>query len=207
MSSDSTYNPYTPTYTTESGSAGAKGPLRGFVKVVCIFFIILGALGLLHTIQAVVGLSMNFIMESTPEQKAMNGLNIFPGAIIVTILFVLINFCVSICLILGGVMGLKQKLKGAKLIRSTAGFMVVFKIVETVYGTVAGYLLFGPIKEQMIKQMQADPNGPKIDMGFIFDIGMYVGLAFVVLMGLAMFLFYLFAFLKFNKQQTLAQFS
>ncbi len=205
MSLDPTYNPYTPTYSVESPVA--KGPLKGFAKVVCIFFIILGALGLLQSMQAAVGLSMALLMESTPEQKAMNGLNAFPGALIVTILFSFINFVVSICLIAGGVMGLKQKLLGAKLIRFTSGFMVVFKVVETVYGVVAGYFVFGPIKEQMMKQMQADPNAPKIDMGFIFEIGMYIGLAFVVLMGLAMFLFYLFAFLNFGKQQTLSQFS
>ena len=207
MSSDSTYNPYTPTSTNESDSTGAKGPLRGFPKVVCIFFIILGALGLLQSVQAFVGLAMGLFMEMTPEQKAINGLNLFPGASIVAILFALINFGVSICLIIAGVMGLKQKILGASLIRWTSGFMVVFKVLETAYGTIAGYLLFGPIKEQAIKQMQADPNGPKIDMSFIFDIGMYVGLGFVVVLGFVLFLFYLFAFLSFSKQKTLSFFS
>lgn len=207
MSSDSSYNPYTPSYPVESSSAGVKGPLRGFVKVVCIFFIILGALGLLQTLQSVLGIAMTLLMESTPEQQAMNGLNAFPGAMIATILFALVNFAVSVCLLAGGVMGLKQMMRGAKLIRFTSGFMVVFKVVETIYGVVAASFMMGPIKEQMAKQMQADPNTAKVDIGAFIEIGMYVGMAFVVVLGLAMFLFYLFTFLKFSKQETLSQFS
>jgi hypothetical protein len=207
MSLDSNYNPYTPSYSAEPNTAVAKGPLKGFAKVACIFFIILGALGLLQTMQSILGISMALLMESTPEQQAMNGLNAFPGAMIATILFAFINFAVSVCLLIGGITGLKQKMLGAKLIRFTSGFMVVFKVVETVYGVVAASFMMGPIKEQVTQQMQADPNGPKIDMGSFIEIGMYVGMAFVVLMGLAMLLFYLFTFLKFSKQQTLSQFS
>ncbi len=207
MSSDSTFNPYTPSYSAEPGSNAAKGPLKGFVKVACIFFIILGALGLLQTMQSILGIAMTLFMESTPEQQAMNGMNAFPGAMIATILFAFVNFAASICLLIGGVMGLKQKRIGAQLIRFTSGFMVVFKIVETIYGVVAASFLLGPMKEQVTKQMQADPNAPQIDIGMFVEIGVYVGMAFVVLMGLAMLLFYLFTFLKFSKQQTLSQFS
>ena len=207
MSLDANYNPYTPTAVPDSVQGGVKGPLKGFAKVVCIFFIILGALGLLQAMQAAVGLTIMLAMESSPEQKAINGMNLFPGQMVITILFALINFAASICLLVGGVMGLKQKMTGAKLIRFTSAFMVVFKIAETVYGVIAGLWTMGAVKEQVIKQMRADPNAPQIDMGAILDIGMYIGLAFVVVMGLAMMLFYLFAFLNFSKQQTLSQFS
>ena len=103
-------------------------------------------------------------------------------------------------------MGLQQKRLGANLIRFVSGFMLFFKVAETVYGCVVGYLSIGPIKEQTIKQMPAQPaNGP--DMGMFIEIGMFVGLGIAVLFGLIMFIFYLFSFLSFSKQETLSQFS
>ncbi len=210
MSMDPAYNPYTPntpTFSDDRGAGAGKSPLKGFVKVVCIFFIVLGALGLLHTLQAIIGISMAIFMDSSGEAKAMNGMNLYPGAIVVTILFAFINFVVSVCEIMAGVMGLQQKRLGANLIRSTSAFMLVFKIVETIYGVVVGYMAFGPLKEQMTKQMQSDPNAAKIDMGFFLDIGLVIGLGIAILMGLTMFFFYLFAFLSFSKKETLSQFS
>ena len=202
MSTDSTYNPYTPISTPDQSRPGGKLPLRGFVKVVCIFFIVLGALGLLQTLQSIVGIGM--VLSAGEEQ--FNPMNIFPGAMLVTILIGLVNFAVSVCEIAGGVMGLQQKRLGANLIRFVSGFMLFFKVAETVYGCVVGYLSIGPIKEQTIKQMPAQPaNGP--DMGMFIEIGMFVGLGIAVLFGLIMFIFYLFSFLSFSKQETLSQFS
>ena len=202
MSTDSTYNPYTPVSTQDQSRPGGKMQLRGFVKVVCIFFIVLGALGLLQTLQSIVGIAMVLFAD----EKQFNPMDIFPGAMLVTILIGLVNFAVSVCEIAGGVMGLQQKRLGANLIRSVSGFMLIFKVAETAYGCVVGYLSIGSIKEQTMKQMPAQPaNAP--DMGMIIDIGMYVGLGIAVLFGLVMFFFYLFSFLSFSKQETLSQFS
>ena len=202
MSTDSTYNPYTPVSTQDQSRPGGKMQLRGFVKVVCIFFIVLGALGLLQTLQSIVGIAIVLFAD----EKQFNPMKIFPGAMLVTILIGLVNFAVSVCEIAGGVMGLQQKRLGANLIRSVSGFMLIFKVAETAYGCVVGYLSIGPIKEQTMKQMPAQPaNAP--DMGMIIDIGMYVGLGIAVLFGLVMFFFYLFSFLSFSKQETLSQFS
>ncbi len=207
MSMDPTYNPYAPKFADDLGEPGVKAPLKGFVKVVCIFFIILGALGLLQTLQAIIGITMAIFMESSSDANAMPAMNPYPGAMVITILLAFINFAVSVCEIMAGVMGLQQKRLGANLIRYTSAFMMIFKVIETVNGCVVGLSTFGQVKEQTMKQMQADPNSPPIDMGFILDIGLYVGLGFVVLIGLVMFVFYLFAFLSFSKQQTLSQFS
>lgn len=202
MSTDSTYNPYTPISTPDQSRPGGKMQLRGFVKVVCIFFIVLGALGLLQTLQSIVGIAIVLFAD----EKQFNPMKIFPGAMLVTILIGLVNFAVSVCEIAGGVMGLQQKRLGANLIRSVSGFMLIFKVAETAYGCVVGYLSIGSIKEQTMKQMPAQPaNAP--DMGMIIDIGMYVGLGIAVLFGLVMFFFYLFSFLSFSKQETLSQFS
>ena len=202
MSTDSTYNPYTPVSSMDqTRPPGGRMPLRGFVKVVCIFFIVLGALGLLQALQSIVGMAMVL-----SDETQFNPMNIFPGAMLVTILIGLINFAVSVCEIAGGVMGLQQKRLGANLIRSVSGFMLFFKFAETVYGCVIGYMSIGPIKEQTMKQMPPQPaNGP--DMGMFIEIGMYVGIGFAVLFGLVMFFFYLFSFLSFSKQETLSQFS
>jgi len=202
MSAVPNYNPYTPASPIELGGEGANGPLKGLVKVVCIFFIILGALGLLMTVQNMVGMAIIFSMD----EKQFNPMKIFPGAMAIAILIGLINFVVSICLLMGGVLGLQKKRIGATVIRLVSAFMLVFKVVETAYGCVVNYLSIGPTVEQTLKQMpQQPPNGP--DMGMLIQIGMFVGIGFTVLIGLVMFFFYLFAFLSYSKQQTLSQFS
>jgi hypothetical protein len=96
---------------------------------------------------------------------------------------------------------------GAKMIRMISGFMLIFKVVETSVAVAQGYLSFPMVKEKIAKDLAANPNQPQVDVMMFMDIGMYVGLAFVGLIGLGMFLFYLFTFLNFGKQKTLEQFS
>lgn len=202
MSMDSAYNPYTPTLADDRGHVGIQGPLKGFVKVVCIFFIVLGALGLLQTLQFIAG--MVFILSM--DEKQFNPMKIFPGAMALAILVGFINFVVSVCEIAGGVLGLKQKRLGANLIRCVSGFMLIFKILETSYGCIVNYFSIGPTIEQTMKQMPAQPaNAP--DFGLFIEIGMYIAIGIAILMGLTMFFFYLFAFLSFSKKETLSQFS
>ena len=62
--------------------------------------------------------------------------------------------------------------------------------------------------EQATKQMQQQQqqaNG--LDIGLVMQIAMYASIGVAILFGLIMFLFYLFSFLKFSKQETLSQFS
>ena len=113
MSMDPTYNPYTPVSIpnpTGSSGQGGKLPLKGFVKVVCIFFIILGSLGLLQTLQVVIG--MVFLLRM--DEKQFNPMSLFPGAMAITIVIGFVNFVVSACQIAGGVMALKQKRLGGR---------------------------------------------------------------------------------------------
>ena len=203
MSFDSTTNPYTPVYSTNESSRGEKEPLRGFVKVVCIFFIILGSLGVLFTMQGVLGV---LILAFMNDKDQFNPMTIFPGAMAVTIIMMIITFAVSVAEIMAGIWGLQQKPKGARLIRNISGFMVIFKIIETAYGCVVNFLSIGPAMEQATKQVQQQQaNAP--DLGLFIQIAMYVSIGVGILFGLIMFLFYLFSFLKFSKQETLSQFS
>jgi len=55
--------------------------------------------------------------------------------------------------------------------------------------------------------MQNNPNPPPCGPGLFVEVGVDIGIMFSILMGLAMFLFYLFSFLSFGKRETLAQFS
>ena len=202
MSMDPTYNPYTPVSIPKPSEQGGKMPLKGFVKVVCIFFVVLGSLGLLQTLQVIVG--MLFLLAMDKNQ--FNPMTLFPGAMAIAIFIGFVNFGVSSCELAGGVMGLMQKRLGADLIRYVAGFMMVFKVIETAYGCVVNYLSIGPVVEQMTKQMPPQPaNAP--DVSFIMEIAMYVGIGFAILFGLVMFVFYLFSFLTFSKKETQSQFS
>ncbi len=202
MSMDPAYNPYIPTFADDQAHGGSKSLLKGFVKVVCIFFIVLGALGLLQTLQTIGG--MLFILRM--DEKQFNPMKIFPYAMALAIVVGFINFVVSVCQIAGGVLGLKQKRLGANLIRFVSGFMLIFKIAETAYGCVVNYLSIGPAIEQTMKQMPQQPaNAP--DFATFIEIGMYIAIGLAILMGLTMFFFYLFAFLSFSKKETLSQFS
>ncbi len=202
MSLDPTTNPYSPVFTSDASSLRGKGPLSGFDKVICIFFIILGSLGVLFTIQGVFGLVILAFMD---DEKMFNPMKIFPGAMAVAIVFMMINFAVSVFEIIGGIWGLQQKLAGARMIRNVSGFMMVFKIVETAYGCVVNYMSIGPTMEQTMKQMPQQPNAP--DMGTFIEVLMYVSVGVTILFGLGMFFFYLFTFLRFSKKDTLSQFS
>ena len=203
MSMDPTTNPYTPVFSPNASSMWDKKPLRGFLKVVCIFFIILGSLGVLFTIQGVLGILIVGLMN---DEKQFNPMKIFPGAMALAMLVMAINFVVSVLEIMGGIWGLQQKQKGARLIRNIAGFMAIFKIAETAYGCIVNYISIGPVMEQTTRQMQEQQaNGP--DLGFVIQIAMYVSIGLAIGIGLVMFFFYLFTFLRFSKRETLSQFS
>ena len=202
MSMDPNYNPYTSIATPEQPAPFCKQPIRGFVKIVCIFFIVFGTLGLLGTMQAIGGLVMVLMMD----ENQFNPMRLFPGAMAITIMLGIVNFIVSVFEIAGGVLGLQQKRLGAKLIRFVSGFMLVFKVAETAYISIVNFLSIGPVIEQSMKQMPNQPAGGP-DLGMIVQIGMYVGIGFVIASALVMFTFYLFSFLAFSKQKTLSQFS
>lgn len=205
MSMDPTTNSYTAVYSPRESSHGDKAPLRGFVKVVCIFFIILGSLGVLFTIQGLLGM---LILAFMNDEDQFNPMTIFPGAMAVAILVMIVNFAVSVTEIVAGIWGLQQKGKGARLIRNISGFMVIFKFIETAYRCVVNYLSIGPAMEQATKQMQQPQQQVNaLDLGMVIQIAMVASIGVALLFGFIMFLFYLFSFLKFSKQETLSQFS
>ncbi len=204
MSQDPSLNPYSPTGYSIDSNPGIKLPLRGYAKIACIFFIILGSLGLLQFLMTIGQLAVSTFL---PQKGTFDPNSIFPGAIAVAVVFALVNGAVSLAEVIGGVWGLKQKRSGANLIRSTAAFMIVFKLVETVYGVVVGLMMTEPLKKQITEQMQNQPNPPPVEIGQFIEIGMWVGLGVAGLFGLFMLLFYLFTFLFFCKKTTLAQFS
>jgi ABC-type transport system involved in multi-copper enzyme maturation permease subunit len=200
-----TANPYSPINPINEDSAGKK-PLKGFTPVVCVFFIILGSLGLLQALGAAVQLLVASAMAANAQDQAMLNVGI-PGALAISIAFAVVNAGVSVTEIIAGVLGMRQKRTGATLIRAISGFMLLFKVLETVFGVVQGYLAFDEVKAKMMKDMAANQNGPQVDMEQFLNIGLYFGLAIVVVMGLVMFIFYLASFLHFSKQSTLDQFS
>jgi hypothetical protein len=207
MSQDPRLNPFSPTGYSIDSNPGVKMPLRGYAKIACIFFIILGALGLLQFLMTVARWVITTLMH---QEGAIDLNSIFPGAVVVAVLFAVVNGAVSLTEVIGGVWGLKQKRSGANLIRFTAAFMVVFKLVETVYDVIVGLMITGPISKQLAEQMQKQPNQSEEIIGQLMKIGeilMLYALVFGALFGLFMLLFYLFTFLFFCKKTTLAQFS
>ncbi|MFY8201876.1 MAG: hypothetical protein ACOVLE_14465 [Pirellula staleyi] len=197
------FDPYQPVSGQDDLPLGPR-PIQGFVKVVCIFFIVLGALGLLQTLQTLAGLAISMANSANGGPATINP---FAGAQVIALLIATLNFFVSVGEIIGGVMGLQQKRLGALLIRGISAFMLVFKIVETAFTAVFTYLSMDAVKAQVMKDMQKQPNGPDIDMGSFLEIGLFVGIGLSIGFGVLMFLFYLFSFLTFNRQKTLSQFN
>ena len=202
MNFDSNYNPYTSVPNPDQPETLSKPQIKGFVKIVCILFIVLGALGLLGTLQAVVSLVFVFLMDG----KQFNPLTLFTGAMAISIGFAVINFIVSVLEIAGGILGLKQKRTGANLIRFIAGFMLVLKVAETAFTSILQYFAIGPTIEQTMKNMPPQQaNGP--EMGMVIQWMFFAGIGFAIFIALVMFIFYLFSFLTFSKRETLSQFS
>lgn len=202
MNIDSNYNPYTSFPNPNQPETLSKPQIKGFAKFACILFIVLGALGLLGTLQAVASFAFVLMMDG----KQFNPLTLFPGAMALSIGFAVINFVVSVLEIVGGILGLKQKRSGANLIRFVAGFMLVLKVAETAFSSILQYLAIGPTIEQTMKNMPPQQaNGP--DVGMIMQWMIFAGIGFTIFIALAMFIFYLFSFLTFSKQETLSQFS
>lgn len=197
------FDPYQPVSGQDDFPLGPR-PIQGMVKVVCIFFIVLGALGLLQTLQTIAGLAFSMANSANGVPATINP---FPGAQVISLLIAALNFFVSVGEIVGGVMGLQQKRLGALLIRGISAFMLVFKIAETAFAAVFTYLGMDAIKAQVLKDMPKQPNGPDIDIGSFLEIGFFVGIGLTIAMGVFMFLFYLFSFLTFNRQKTLSQFN
>ena len=188
--------------TPDQLDAYRRQPIKGFVKIVCVFFIVLGALGLLGTLQAIVSMVVVLFMD----EKQFNPLKLFLSAMAISIGIAVINCVVSVLEIVGGVLGLKQKRSGANLIRYVSAFMLVFKIAETAFFSILNYLAIGPTIEQTIKQMPAQPSGGP-DVGMMVQFGMFAVIGLTIVIALVMFAFYLSSFLTFSKQKTLAQFS
>jgi hypothetical protein len=202
MNVDSNYNPYTSFPTPSQPETVGTPQIKGFVKIVCILFIVLGALGLLGTLQAVASMAFVLLMD----EKQFNPMKLFPGAMAMSIGFAAINGVVSVLEIVGGVFGLKQKRSGANLIRFISGFMLVLKVVETAFTAILNYLAIGPTIEQTMKNLPPQQaNGP--DMGMVIQAMMMAGIAFAIFIAMVMFVFYLSSFLTFSKQKTLSQFS
>ena len=202
MNVDSSYNPNASFSTPSSQDTVGKPQIKGFVKIVCILFIVLGALGLVGTLQAIVSMVLVLFMD----EKQFNPMKLFPGAMEMSIGFAAINCVVSVLEIVGGVLGLKQKRSGANLIRFISGFMLVLKVAETVFVSILNYLAIGPTIEQTMKNLPPQQaNGP--DMGMVLQAVMFAGIAFAIFIAIVMFVFYLSSFLTFSKQKTLSQFS
>jgi len=62
--------------TPDQLDAYRRQPIKGFVKIVCVFFIVLGALGLLGTLQAIVSMVVVLFMD----EKQFNPLKLFLSA-------------------------------------------------------------------------------------------------------------------------------
>jgi hypothetical protein len=205
MTDDSYANPFLPTNPVDAPSV-AKQPLRGYAKVACIFFIILGALGVLGSLTGAGAFLFKVLASNLDENAAKPFQGSYPGEFAIAAVIAVLSACVSIAMIVAGVFGLQQKRAGARLITNVSIFMILFKIVETAFGAVNFYMGFPAIKEEVLKKIAADPNPPKIDLGPYLDIGFYVAMVFVIAIGLVMLLFYLFTYLHFCKRDVVAQF-
>jgi hypothetical protein len=128
MTQDSYENPFYPTNPVDAPSLALQ-PLRGYAKVACIFFIILGAIGVLGALTGVGAFLFRVLVANVDENAANPFQGSYPGEFAIALVLALLSVGVSIAMIFAGVFGLQQKRAGANLITNISIFMILFKVV------------------------------------------------------------------------------
>lgn len=201
-------NPYTPAAVIpEQQFASGPKVLDGASKVICILFIVFGALGSLGLLFSLIAFPAMLILGNTdmgdPKlNEAFRDMsnNLSPLVMGVAI----VSGIASVFMLVGGISGIKGKLWGAKMIRNVSGFFLVFKVIETAVQMYSQTQQLEVTKMRMREQMKTNPG---VDIEAFANIGFIVGMVFMVGIALVVMGFYLWCFIHMGKASTRQRFS
>lgn len=194
--------------TVTNGSPGNKTP--GALKMLCVFCIILGALGLFGSIVGIGGLMFQqqiseFQMDmAPPEQLELQTKMAEAQAsfFIPNMLLAICNLFLAPLLLVGGAAVLMKKSWGQKIFSLALISATIFVLIRFVVGGFMQMQIFGLLKESMLSQIPSgsDAAGAAAagSMETIMMASLYVGIAagIVMALGLAAFYFWGWRYLK-----------
>ncbi len=206
-------------HTVTGGYPANKAP--GGLKVICIFCVILGALGLFGS---VIGLGSLLAQEqiaefqkkmSDPSQHEMQAkMAEAQNSFFIPNMFLAIcNLFIAPLLLMGGIGVLIKKRWGQKILSRALIAATIFVLIRTVLTSFFQFQVFEIMKETVLDQL---PNGPQAGgpaegtMETIMMASMYFGLALGVVMALSLAAFYFWGWRYLKKdscQEYLSTFS
>ncbi len=220
-------NPFGDPYSTSHATAHTSAPhpsatagvrkLKGSTKTFAIILLILGIWNSMSALSAPIfaaigKLFISIAAEGSKDDRASEQLsraaqqldNVFSPLILT---FLAITFLLGLGMIFGGIGTLRRQLRGARILRWCAGLMAIFSFIQSGYQIVMMAANRDAMMQDFEDQMnrgggnQAPPGMENVaQMIFIFQI------IFAVLFALAFILVYVWSFLHFSKEETLAQF-
>ena len=204
-------NPYqTPVPNPHTATSGLPADTTpGALKMLCIFCVILGALGLFGSVVGIGGLLFQqqlseFQMDMAPpeQQEFQAKMAEAQSSFFIPNMFLAVcNLFVAPLLLVGGTGVLIKKRWGQKIFSFGLIAATIFVLVRLAVGSILQMRLFGVLKDGMLSQLPSGSQAGSAAAGSMETImmtSMYVGVAFGVIMalGLAGFYFWGWRYLK-----------
>ena len=132
----------------------------------------------------------------------------FPGAMALSILIATLSVFISMAMLLGGVLGLMRKTIGLNLVKWTAGILIPFKLVESIFSNIYTYMKRDDILEPMKIQMRNQPDGAEklAQLEHLFEAFIFVAIGMAVIWSIVLICFYLYVFLHTSRPSVRAAF-
>ena len=193
-------------YQTPPSGGRAPTAAPGGVAVICIFCIILGALGLLSSCIGAIGTGFQSQIQEMqqnvgdPNQQAMQKklAEIQNTYTIPNLVLILANFIVAPCLLAGGIGVLSRKMWGAKILNIGLLMAIGYVAIRTVIGMIMQFSMMGAFKDA-VKQGAGNAQGAQAAES-IMTGAFYAGIIFGVIWALILIGFYLWSWTYMNKE-------
>lgn len=192
----------------ETPPPGGRAPTSapGGLTIICIFCIILGALGLLGSCLGAAGTLMQSQIQEMQQnvgdanQRAMQKklAEVQDTYKIPNLVIILANFVVAPCLLAGGIGVLSRKMWGAKILKIGLLMAIAYVAIRTVVGAIMQMSMMAPMKEAM---KQGAPNAQGAQAAESIMTGaFYAGLIFSIIWALVLIGFYLWSWTYMNRE-------
>jgi len=192
--------------------------LPGGLKAICIIVIVLGALGTIAAMVTGVGLvlgqqaqaafapqqDMGAEMRQIQDQMQEEMNAIAAKYRMPSVGAMLLHLLTALMLLIGGVMTLRRKALGRRILLWGCGLSIVYLVVETILNTLM-QLQSLPIYQEYGDDLMAEAarqgGGDAANMPNFLMIAIFVGLGFAVLLSVAKIVFYLISIFYLRRSQ------
>ena len=212
-------NPYQPppTHIAATGAAVQPGRRPGGLTAICVITLVLGGLGLIASLVGLAALAAQDQIQKTFAVKSQPGMpenfaktqqemqakmqtvqKPYRG---VSMGLLATNIVLASCLIVGGIMVLRFHPKGCSLLVGAFVVAIAFETARTIVGVAMQLDTAAVMSQTMVRMAEASPSSggsggvqAAETIAMITRIGVFVGMAFTVVFGLAKIIFYIIGF-------------